>query len=205
LILKRRMDRFDPQGHRLTAELLAGDFGGHWPSQTVLRFEAELEARKFRIRVLATNVGNDRLPMGIGWHPYFLIPSRQRDQARLHLPANDRAIVNNYDDVFPTGRLEAVRSTPYDFNAPEGVPLQNLFLDDCFLSLPMPPIAELRDPASGYGMRIVAASSAIRAFQVYAPLGDPFGREWGGRDTGMVWLNPGQSSAYAVDLELFRA
>ena len=43
--------------------------------------------------------------MGIGSHPYFSIPSGVRAQARLRIPASKLAVVNNYDDVFPTGQL----------------------------------------------------------------------------------------------------
>jgi galactose mutarotase-like enzyme len=55
----------------------------------------------------------------------------------------------------------------------------------------------------------------VRAFQVYAPPGrpvvvvepqfnraDPFGPQWRGADTGMVILQPGESTTYAARVEL---
>ena len=41
-------------------------------------------------------------PMGIGWHPYFALPSGRRDQARLHLPHDEltrqcEQAIRNYD------------------------------------------------------------------------------------------------------------
>jgi aldose 1-epimerase len=55
--------------------------------------------------VEAKNVGDKPEPVGIAWHPYFNLPSGERAQARLHLAGDQRAEVNNYDDVFPTGKL----------------------------------------------------------------------------------------------------
>jgi len=62
----------------------------------------------------------------------------------------------------------------------------------------------------------VALSRHINTVQVYSPLdrkfiaiepqfnyNDPFGKEWGNRDTGMVTLPPGQSVTWKVKLELF--
>jgi galactose mutarotase-like enzyme len=76
--------------------------------------------------------------------------------------------------------------------------------------------SEIIDPAAKYGVRIVALSRNINAVQVYAPVdkqfvalesqfnyNDPFGKEWGKRDTGMVTLQPGQSVTWKVKLELF--
>jgi hypothetical protein len=78
-------------------------------------------------------------------------------------------------------------------------------------------VAELIDPANDYGLRMTALSPAIQAIRVDAPadadyvsigpqfnLDDPFGREWGkDSDTGMVVLQPGQTTQWKVRLELF--
>ncbi len=157
--------------------------------------------------------------MAIGWHPYFAIPSGDRTQARLHIPAAKLAAVDNYDQVFPTGELKDVAGTPYDFNAPEGKPLGQQFLDDNFSSLVRTNGAvsvELSDPASKYGIKVEGLSPEIKTVQVYAPptkefaaieeqfnFADPFGPEWHKTDTGMVTLQPGQSVTWKVRLQLF--
>ena len=59
-------------------------------------------------------------------------------------------------------------------------------------------------------------SPQVRALQVYAPpdknfvaiepqfnLPDPYNKNWGNVDTGMVQLQPGQSVSWHVRLELF--
>ncbi len=199
----------------------AGDFEHQWVSQTELTFENVLRSDSFTLTITAKNVGEERLAMGIGWHPYFVIPSGQREQVRLHLPVRQRVIVNDYDEVLPTGEVVPVAGTPYDFSRPGGRPLGDLFLDDCFVDLQRSDtgeaVIEIIDPAAAYGLRVVAASPHIKAIQVYAPpdkafvvpepqfnRADPFGKEWPPDvNTGMAILAPGESVIYSTRLELF--
>jgi aldose 1-epimerase len=200
--------------------LEAGDFGCGWPSRTEITFENALRAESFRLTVTARNVGDETLPMGIGWHPYFVLPSGRREQARLRVPARRRTLVNDADDVLPTGEVEAVAGTPYDFSPPTGRALGDLRLDDCFVDLETAvgeAIVEVIDPAAAYGLRVAAASPPVRAIQVYAPVdgafvavepqlnrADPFGAKWGPEvDTGMALLEPGESVTYSARLEPF--
>ena len=44
----------------------------------------------------AANIGRERTPVGIGWHPYFHLPSGDRAQARLRIAAERRLVVDNY-------------------------------------------------------------------------------------------------------------
>jgi aldose 1-epimerase len=207
-----------PDGQTLTGAIHAGDFGGHWLSKTDLNFKLTLTGDAFDAEITAKNVGNEAEPIGIGWHPYFSIPSGDRTQARLHIPATQTAQVNNYDDVFPTGKLLPVKGTKYDFNAPDGAPLDNNFYDDNWSNLNRTDGAvdvRLTDPASNYGIQVEGLSPEIKTVQVYAPptkefaaieeqfnFGDPFGKEWHGMDTGMMTLKPGQSVTWHVRLEL---
>ena len=208
-----------PDGQTLTGTIHAGDFGGHWLSKTDLAFTLTLTGKTFDAKITAKNVGTEAEPIAIGWHPYFSIPSRDRTQARLHIPAEQTAQVNNYNDVFPTGKLLPVKGTKYDFNAPDGRPLGSNFFDDNWSNLNRTDGAvdvRLTDPASDYGIKVDGLSPQIKAVQAYAPpdkqfvaieeqfnFGDPFGKEWHGADTGMVTLKPGQSVTWDVRLELF--
>jgi len=211
---------YGPNKSRVSANFHAGNFAGHWPSQTDVKVEAVLQDTGFEMNVETKNVGDELLPMSVAFHPGFVFPSGERAQVKLHVPATQRALVNNYDDVLPTGQIEEVKGTPYDFTAPGGKELGTQFLDDTFLSLRRKPdgsaAVEITDPAANYGLRIAALSPAIKAIQVYAPLGknfvavepqfnlvDPYNKIWGSRDTGMVALQPGQSVSWRVRLELF--
>ena len=208
-------------GQTVTGTIHAGDFGGRWLSKTDLDFTIELAGKDVTATITAKNVGDQEEPMSIGWHPYFAIPSGDRTQARLHVPAAMLALVNNYDDVFPTGKLKPVKGTPYDYNAPDGKALDGSFLDDNFSKLTRTDGAvdvQLTDPKSNYGIHVLGESPEIKTVQVYAPtdpgknftaieeqfnFGDPFGKEWQGMDTGMVTLKPGASVTWKVKLELF--
>jgi aldose 1-epimerase len=224
LILNRAMDKIAPHvtAHvaSVNATLAAGNFEGHWLSRADVGVFAQLAPDGFNFAVTVKNVGKKPMPVGIGWHPYFRILSGDRQQARLHVPARERVLVNNYDDVFPTGKLEPVKGTPYDFQAANGAPLGKLFMDDCFVNLDREPgkpvVVRIIDPASHYGLRIKSLSPQVSAFQVYAPpamqfivvepqfnWGDPFSPVWDGHKTGMVILQPGQSVTYRVEVDLF--
>jgi len=205
----------------VSALLHAGDFNGHWPSKTDVSVRMSLSDQAMDIAVTAKNVGHEPLPMAIGFHPYFNFPSGDRQQGRLHLSADERAPATNYDDVFPTGQMVPVKGTPFDFTNPQGTALGSLFMDDCFTHLQRSSDGaahiEIIDPKAHYGLRILALSPQMKAIQVYAPpdksfvavepqfnLADPFNKEvWGSRDTGVVWLKPGQSVTWHIKLELF--
>jgi galactose mutarotase-like enzyme len=191
-----------------------------WFSKTDVSVSVSLSGDAVIATVEVRNVGDKPEPVGIAWHPYFNLPSGDRKQARLHVAGDQRAEVNNSDDVFPTGKLLPVEGTPYDFTAKGGKALGGLFLDDNWTNLKKDSdgssYSEIIDPAAKYGLRIVALSRHINTVQVYSPLdrkfiaiepqfnyNDPFGKEWGNRDTGMVTLPPGQSVTWKVKLELF--
>jgi len=104
-------------GGSVEAIFHCGDFGGHWPSQTDVEIRVSLTADEVRLSARARNIGHVKEPMGIGTHPYFRILSGERAQVRLHIPASERALVNNYTDVFPTGNVESVAGTSYAHRA----------------------------------------------------------------------------------------
>src|SRR6202048_715620 len=204
----------------ISATLHAGNFGGHWLAQTDVSAETVLKDDVLDMTITAKNVGQEPLPMGIGFHPYFVFPSNNREQARLSLPSNRRALVDNYDNVFPTGKIEKTTGTPYDFSAAGGAALGKLYLDDCFVDLKRDgsghAMMEIIDPAAKYGLRVTALSPEIKAIQVYAPpdrnivamepqfnLADPYSKVWGKTDTGMVMLQPGASVSWHIRMELF--
>lgn len=198
----------------------AGDFERHWPSRTFVQLTATLRSSELELSVTAQNTGREALPIGIGWHPYFAIPSGDRERARLHVPAARRARVTNYDDVFPTGELVDVAGTPYDFTAPDGAPLGVQYFDDMFVGLEKTSAgyteSELHDPQSQYRMRLTALSRHVTAVQVYAAPGqpfvaiepqfnwtDPFSEVWPADvNTGMVALPPDADVTWAVRWEL---
>jgi predicted outer membrane repeat protein len=222
LILATRAAFEQPAPDRVRGRLAAGDFGGRWPSQTEMDFEWRLAGGALELAIEVRNVGRETLPFGLGWHPYFALPSQRRRQARLHLAAARRAEVNNYDEVLPTGRLSPVAGTDYDFAAAGGRALGELYLDDCFTDLARSGDGrfgvEVLDPAAGLGLRISTPTPQVKAVQVFAPpdkpfvvvepqfnLADPESEVWPkGVDTGLAHLAPGERLTYEVAVTPFR-
>jgi galactose mutarotase-like enzyme len=62
-----------------------GDFDGHWFSKTDVSISVSLSRDAVIATVQVKNVSDKPEPVGIGWHPYFNLPSGDRTQARLHV------------------------------------------------------------------------------------------------------------------------
>jgi len=223
LILKAKTDNVAVKkvsgGEEVTGVIHAGDFGGHWLSKTDLDITIRLTAEAVDASIVAHNVGSESEPIAIAWHPYFNLPSGDRTQVKVQIPASTVAQVDNYDNVFPTGKIVPVNGTNFDLRAPGGVALGTNFFDDNWNTLDWQNHAvtvQVLDPAGHYGINIVGLSPEIKAIQMYAPptkqfvaiedqynFGDPFGKEWGSTDTGMVTLKPGQNTRWHVRLHVF--
>ena len=224
LILKARTDNIRvkhvPGGEQVTGVIHAGDFGGHWLSKTDLVITVTLSADAVDASITAHNVGSEAEPMAIAWHPYFNLPSGNREQAKVQIPGSTTAELDNYKNVYPTGKLLPVKGTRFDLSAPDGAALAKNFFDDNWSHLDWKGGAvtvKIIDPAAHYGIKIEGLSPAIKTIQMYAPpnmkfvaiehqynFADPFGKEWGGMDTGMVTLKPGESTNWHVRLRLFQ-
>ena len=222
LILKAKAEDLKthdiPGGQQLTGVIHAGDFGGHWLSKTDLDFTIDLRADAIDVTVVAQNVGKEAEPISIGWHPYFNLPSGDRTQVRIHIPGEQIAAVDNYDNVFPTGKLSPV-SGQFDLRAPDGVALAKNFYDDNWSKIDWKNGAatvKVIDPAAKYGVAIEGISPEIKTIQMYAPptqkfvaiehqfnFADPFSSVWHGMNTGMITLKPGQSTKWHVRLKVF--
>jgi galactose mutarotase-like enzyme len=207
-----------PGGQQLTGVIHAGDFGGHWLSRTDLNFTIDLRADSIDVTVVAQNVGKEAEPISIGWHPYFNLPSGDRTQVRVHIPGEQLAEIDGYDNVFPNGKLTPVTGQ-FDLRDAGGKALDKNFYDDNWSKIDWKSGAatvKVIDPAAKYGVAIEGLSPEIKTIQMYAPptqkfvaiehqfnFADPFGSEWHGMNTGMVTLKPGQSTKWHVRLKVF--
>jgi aldose 1-epimerase len=226
LLLKQQADTVKstvmPDGGQAQAIYNAADFNGRWVSHTKITTTVQLNGRALEMSISAQNTGDQVEPIGIGWHPRFAIPGKDRADLLLKLPNALHAEVADRRSGMPSGKLLPVEGTPYDFTGRNGARLGEMSLDDTFVHLKQGlldsgPVAELRDLKSNYGLRITALSPTIKAIRVDAPsdgsfvsidpqfnYDDPFGKEWAkGEDTGMVVLQPGQTVQWKVRLEIF--
>ena len=188
-------------------------------AKTDLVVTVTLTANAVDASIVAHNVGNAAEPFALAWHPYFNLPSGNRSQARVLIPAETAAEVDNYDNVFPTGKLLPVSGSRFDLRAPGGTPLGSNYYDDNWSHLDWKGgvvTVLVIDPAAHYGVKIEGLSPEIKTIQMYAPpnksfvaiehqynFADPFGKEWGKMDTGMITLKPGESTKWHVRLRVF--
>jgi len=213
--------REDTDGHALVECTYEKAFAGEWLGKMKLTCTAILTRSDFSLTITAKNTGTGPLPMGIGWHPYFNIVSGDRRQAKLKIPAKRRALVDNYDNVFPTGVIENTEGSQFDFRTPRAMGGQ--FLDDCFFDLIRngdgSAEAQIIDPAANFGYSVVSQSKGVKAYQCYAPpdkpfivlepqynVGDPFNASvWKDIDTGITMLAPATETTYDASVRLFKA
>lgn len=106
---------FDPRLDRFAA----------FPFEHRIDVLVELVGRALRISTTVTATGGRRVPLAIGWHPWFAFPDVPRADWRIRGPLTTRAVLD--EERIPTGE---VRTDPL----PTG-PLGHVFLDDLFLDV----------------------------------------------------------------------
>ena len=160
-------------GQTVTGVIHAGDFGGHWLSDTDLNLTIALTGD-----AVDDHDHRQKRGQGAGTDVHRLASLLRRYRAATAprraciSPPTMMAVVNNYGDAFPTGQLKPVKGTEYDYNASDGVALDDHFLDDNFSHLQRTNGAadvKLIDPESNYGLTVAALSPEIRTVQVYSP------------------------------------
>lgn len=208
-------------GQSVEAVFHPGTFSGNWPSTGSVHILAELTQKTLDLTVTVQNTGSTPMPVGIGWMPYFNIPSQDRSHALLTIPSTNRLEIDKATGL-PTGRMVPVSGTPLDFVPEHGTRLGSTDIDATYTRLSngllaTTPVAELRDPAFGYGIRISPLTQNIRGLRVIAPADknwvsigpetnydDALGPEWNTSEgSGIAALQPGDSIQWKIRLEIF--
>ena len=208
-----------PDGQTVVATFHAGDFGGHWPSTIEVTVQAQLTSHDLDLTVTATNTGQKPAPFGIGWHPYFAIPSGDRSNALLKIPSKTIMAIDHRSGN-PTGKMDDVGETSNDLSRKGGSKLGLNGLSETYTNL-LPdvaggPVAEIRDPAYNYMLSMIPLTPNITNMRVISPgdkpwvsigpntnLDDPFGAEWGKpENAGIVTLAPGETLRWKVRVEI---
>ena len=224
LMLDRAADNIStdtiPDGQAVTAIYHAGSFAGSWPSTMEITVRTELAGRALDMTVTEQNTGQVPTPAGVGWRPLFALTG-DRSDVRIVIPSITRVDIDRRTNL-PSGKTVLTGGTTSDLIRARGTRLDNLSLNDTYTNLQTGllgdgPIAEIRDPAAGYGLRLIPLTANIKFMRVEAPaderwisiepntnVDDPFGRQWPNPDdTGIVNLQPGDSLQWHVRLEIF--
>jgi galactose mutarotase-like enzyme len=184
---------------------------GRWPSRIDTVGTIHLNAEGMHFNFHSTNTGNEKTWVGMGWHPYFTLPGRNRERVKVVVPPGVKLEINNFDDVFPTGK-----TTPFETPA-DGFPLTAIDRDDCYTAFKKP-LREIGydDWAAGISMRMKMPEDRphpVQAAQLYSPkdalfialepqfnLPDPFQGVQAIPNGGMVPLLPQESTEFDVRL-----
>jgi aldose 1-epimerase len=209
-----------PDGQAVTAIYHAGSFSGSWPSMMDITVRAELAERTLDLTVTLQNTGQVPTPAGIGWHPVFALAG-DRPDVRIVIPSITKVDVDRRTNL-PSGKMISTGGTTADLIRARGTRLDDMSFNDTYTDLQSGllgdgPIAEIRDPVAGYGLRLIPLTASIKFMRVEAPAGerwisiepntnvdDPFGHEWPNPDdTGILSLQPGDRLLWHVRLEIF--
>ena len=209
-----------PDGQAVTALYHVGSFSGSWPSTMDITVRAELAEKTLDLTVTEQNTGQVPTPAGVGWHPVFALGAYRPD-VRIVIPSITKVEVDRRTGL-PTGKTVLTAGTSADLIRARGTRLGDIGYNDTYTNLQSGllgdgPIAEIRDPAAGYGIRLIPLTANIKFMRIVAPadqrwisiepdtnVDDPFGHEWTNPDdTGIVSLQPGDSLQWHVRLEIF--
>jgi galactose mutarotase-like enzyme len=208
-----------PDGQSVTAVFHAGDFSGNWISTVEVTVEAQLTAHDLDLTVTAKNTGQQPAPFGVGWHPFFAIPSGNRADALLSIPSQTIMEANRQSGL-PTGRTVSVAGSADDFSKSAGTKLGTTAIGATYTNLlsgvGSGPVAEMSDPSYNYRLSVIPLTPDITSMRVITPadkawvsigpntnLDDPFGPEWDNpENAGMITLAPGATMRWKVRLEI---
>jgi galactose mutarotase-like enzyme len=208
-----------PDGQSVIATFHAGDFSGNWLSTVEVTVEAQLTAHDLDLTITAKNTGQRPAPFGVGWHPFFAIPSGDRPDALLSVPSQTIMEVNRQSGM-PTGSMVNVANSAQDLSKLAGTKLGTTAIGATYTSLlsgvGSGPVAELSDPSYNYRLSVIPLTPDITSMRVIAPadkawvsigpntnLDDPFGPEWDHpENAGMITLAPGATLRWKVRMEI---
>ena len=208
-------------GDSVDATFHPGTFSGNWPSTGSVRIQVDISGHTMNVNATVQNTGDTPMPVGVGWLPYFNIPSQDRANASLVIPSTTRLEMDRTSGI-PTGRTLPSGGTSLDFSSPRGTRLGSAALDETYVhltpgALDNNPVAELRDNSFGYGIRITPMSADIKGLHVIAPADQPWvaispetnfddalGPQWSTSEgSGIRTLQPGESLEFKLRIEIF--
>ncbi|MFO0805809.1 MAG: aldose 1-epimerase [Gemmataceae bacterium] len=139
---------------------------GSWPSDFALSVTYSLFADRLAVDAKVVNRGAERLPFGLGYHPYFRLPGVTDADVSGHvLQANvDTVWVADAENV-PTGEVKDLPAE-LDFRTPRAI--GPAALDYVFTGTTSNELAVLSHPASTGRLR-VRADAAFRELVLFTP------------------------------------
>lgn len=142
------------------------DLMAQWPFAHSLFMTYRLQGGALEVETVIENYALEPMPIAIGYHPYFQLPSVPRDDWHATVPARQVAVLN--DKYTPTGEKK-----PFDSSAP--LALREHVLDNIFEDLITDGKQQAVFSVSGGGRRLsVIYGPRYPVAVVYAPKGQSF-------------------------------
>jgi aldose 1-epimerase len=203
----------NPDGAYARAFVECGGDSSPFPFRTRATAEYRLTGSVLSLAFTATNIGDGRMPFGLGIHPWFdvpLTPEGRREETLVRIPARSQWVL---DALIPTGEIRAVAGQlPIDGMTPLG----DASLDHVLTDLtPSGDWIEASIASPGSPRRIVVrANRSFREQVVYAPPdrpivclepytcpSDAFNLASAGHDAHVLTLEPGESWTGRLQIE----
>jgi aldose 1-epimerase len=142
-----------------------------WPADFILRLTYRLSANALEVHALVENPDSRPLPFGLGYHPYFCLPTAPNAPADDLLLYSAARVLWEADEAIPTGRRLPIPSE-LDFRSPRpvgGAALDRLFTDlfDSEAETSVP-VAWIGHPAAS-GRLVVECPEAFRELLIFTP------------------------------------
>ncbi|MBT7099766.1 aldose 1-epimerase, partial [Candidatus Poribacteria bacterium] len=147
------------------------EIGAQYPFPFQLVAEYTLQDSSLSLRFSATNVGEEVMPMGVGFHPYFSAPIASNTEPADCLITVPADAYWELDTFLPTGDIRDVAG---DYDLREGRAFDGMRFDDVFTRVILDDdrLSRCIVDDRGIGLRTVVESDAVfREFVVYTPPG----------------------------------
>lgn len=190
-----------------------------WPADYRLRVRYRLSASRLRIEAEIDNMASQRLPFGLGYHPYYRLPFLPGTDAADYLMQAYSWTSWELEDSLPTGEQLSTLDTNLDFPVPRRV--GEITADDVLTNLlgagwvspePLFPRGLLATPG-GQPCLTISASGSFRELVLFTPphrqavalepytcTTDAINLEQRNIDAGLRVLSPGQKWIGIVEL-----
>ncbi|KTD84887.1 aldose 1-epimerase [Paenibacillus etheri] len=203
----------DEDGCAVTTEFRTED-DPHWMEQfpIPLKFEMTFRLQEARLTqtLKVTNLGDHRIPFGIGYHTWFMIDG-EPERWNLKLPVNSIYELNDEllpsGNLIPLGDLEALNT---------GMNMQGTNFDTALRIGEKQPVEALLLRDDGYGLRYTADENLFRHWVLYTKgpadqflciepytwLANAPNVSEDASFTGLLTIEPGQSQNLSTVLEM---
>ncbi len=175
--------------------------GGAWPFSYIARQVFELTSAGLTVTMKVGNLGDEPMPLGLGWHPYFPRTPRAR------LVASVKKMWRNDAETMPIELVDPPAGQRLD----KGVRLEEFAVDNCFTGWGGRALIEWPETKTRLEL---SADGVFKFLVVFVPQGrdffcaepvsnctDAFNLADQGRtDTGMTVLKPGKTLRAAMRL-----